>query len=401
LSSQRDPVRLIFMVDGLGLDYFSASTMPFVSALAAEGELSEVEGLWPTVTNVNNAAIACAAPPCLTGITGNSVYDPSTGAEQYMDRAVMLKQPTVLERWGEIGRTCALLTSKGKSERLLGRGLALTVSGQAPKPEVVQAVGEPPDIYSPDINHWLLKCLRWALRSHPEIDTYYVHTTDYPMHMWEPGDPRSDAHLVALDNGIREACKLAGEFELFVSADHGMNFKSYAVDLGRVLERQAIAGAKALCVEKDGLVAHHRDLGGSAWIFVDGVDVDRAREAIGNTPGVEMVLGREEAAERFSLDPERIGDLAVFAGPGWVFGQLSAEQEELAPTYRSHGSLYEMAVPLVRWGAQGTVPATANWHLLCGVDGAPGPLGPGNAGGQSTPRSGRLDAASELVEGVA
>ncbi len=88
--------------------------------------------------------------------------------------------------------------------------------------------------------------------------------------------------------------------------------------------------------------------------------------------GVEEVLTREETAERYLLDPDRIGDLAVFADRNTVFGVLDAEMESdsLPDTYRSHGSLYEREVPLIRWGSSFNdrpSHAAANWELLAGL----------------------------------
>ncbi|MCU1492731.1 MAG: hypothetical protein JWO62_495 [Acidimicrobiaceae bacterium] len=365
------PVRLVLMVDGLGWDYFESGAMPYLSSLFTEGDGQVVEALWPTVTNVNNAAIACAAPPSITGITGNSLYDPSTGEERYMDSAEMLKQPTLLESWTESGRSCCLITAKGKSVRLLGRGLSLTISGQECTNDVAKAVGAPPHIYSPDVNYWLFDCLKWAVDTRPDLDTFYVHTTDYPMHMWRPDDERSKAHLRRLDDGVSIVAKSLPELEVYLSADHGMNAKSRAIDLGKVLERHGIAGAKALSIEKDGLVAHHRDLGGGAWVYLADDEVDRAVEIMAELDGVEEVLGREETAEMYLLDPERVGDLAVFADRDTVFGVLEGDMEldSLPATYRSHGSLYEREVPLLRWGSElDPSPASMNWQLLAGLD---------------------------------
>ena len=369
------PVRLVFMIDGLGVDYFESGAMPYLTSLFAEGDGQAVEALWPTVTNVNNAAIACSAPPSSTGITGNSMYDPETGEERYMDSSEMLKQPTLLETWTQAGRSCALITSKGKSVRLLGRGLALTISGQECTDEVAKGAGAPPHIYSPEINYWLLDCLRWALATRGDLDTFYVHTTDYPMHMWEPGDERSKAHLSQLDEGIREIAETLSDVEILLTADHAMNGKSRAIDLGKILERSGVSGAKALSIEKDGLVAHHKDYGGGAWVYVDGDQIDRATEVLTEIDGVEEVLTREQTAERYLLDAERIGDLAVFADRKTAFGVLAPDEEieTLAPTYRSHGSLYEREVPLLRWGSafnDNATPASMNWQLLATIDGA-------------------------------
>jgi phosphonoacetate hydrolase len=63
--------------------------------------------------------------------------------------------------------------------------------------------------------------------------------------------------------------------------------------------------------------------------------------------GVERVLTRDEAAKAFDLMPERIGDLVVTGDHQTVFGALDHESEMLAATYRSHGSRYEIGVPLI------------------------------------------------------
>jgi phosphonoacetate hydrolase len=289
-----------------------------------------------------------------------------------MDSAAMLKMPTLLEKWSEEGRSCGLITAKGKSVRLLGRGLALTVSGQECTDDIASAVGAPPHIYSPDVNYWLLDCLTWALDARQDLDTFYVHTTDYPMHMWEPGDERSAAHLGHLDDAISTIVKSLPEVELFLSADHGMNFKSRAIDLDKVLARGGVTGAKSLSIEKDGLVAHHRDLGGGAWVYLEKDQIERASEILLATDGVEEVLGAPETAKRYDLDPELIGQLAVFAERDTVFGVLDGdlERDELPSTYRSHGSLYEREVPLLRWGpgiVGGEHPASMNWQLLAAI----------------------------------
>ena len=62
------------------------------------------------------------------------------------------------------------------------------------------------------------------------------------------------------------------------------------------------------------------------------------------------------AAERFRLMPERIGELMVLGDRDTVFGETAAEREELEPTYRSHGSLHELDVPLVVWNNAGPLP---------------------------------------------
>ena len=74
--------------------------------------------------------------------------------------------------------------------------------------------------------------------------------------------------------------------------------------------------------------------------------------------GVAEVLGRAEAAAKYHLMADRIGDLAVFGDRDTVFGDLDAEMEALPQEYRSHGSPSELDVPLLVFNAAGA-PAAA------------------------------------------
>jgi phosphonoacetate hydrolase len=205
------------------------------------------------------------------------------------------------------------------------------------------------------------------------------------MHMWAPGEAGSQEHLRQLDTAIRKVVETLGDAEVLITADHGMNAKSRALDLGRILTGRGITGAMALSIEKDGIVGHHRDLGGGAWVWTGAADRDRAAGILASLDGVEEVIPRAEAAARFELDPSRMGDFAVLADRRSVFGDLATETEDLPPGYRSHGSCYEREVPLIRWNTPdrgaGTVPSMStvssmstvppinpapsmNWHLL-------------------------------------
>ena len=72
--------------------------------------------------------------------------------------------------------------------------------------------------------------------------------------------------------------------------------------------------------------------------------------------GVEAVLTRDEAARRFHLMPERIGELIVLGDKDTVFGDLEADFEALPPTLRTHGSLHETEIPMIIYNASGTLP---------------------------------------------
>ena len=56
------------------------------------------------------------------------------------------------------------------------------MAAETPTSEWVERLGPAPDIYSSEINHWLLKAAIWLLKNRSDLGVLYIHTTDYPMH---------------------------------------------------------------------------------------------------------------------------------------------------------------------------------------------------------------------------
>src|SRR5262245_48760787 len=348
---------VIGMIDGFGIDYSLQSQIPVMKSMANAGLFNPVDAVYPTVTNANNVSICCGAWPKDHGITGNSYFDEVTGAADYMESADFIRMPTILERAAEKGIRSALLTCKNKTIRLLAKGATLAVAAESPTPDFIDRFGPPPEIYSREINYWLWQVANDILRKRRDIGLLYVHTTDYPMHMWAPHEDDSQEHLRQLDELIGEARDSARDAAFLLTADHGMNYKKRCWDLAKACAERGVELRYALSAEKDRYVKHHRTFGGAAWVWLKAPqDETRARNCIASLAGIENVLSRAEAAERFNLMPERIGDLAVFGDKDTVFGELESAHEELESTYRSHGSLHELAVPLIVYNAEVQLP---------------------------------------------
>ncbi|MDX3004865.1 alkaline phosphatase family protein [Kribbella solani] len=341
---------VVAMIDGLDPAYATPEVMPELDRLGANGLSTVVEAIAPTVTNANNAGISCAAWPSEHGITGNYYYVPATGEEDYMESAELLLRPTLMTQVADHGGKAALLTAKKKTVSLLGTKTTLAVAAEEPPAAFADRYGQPPGIYSAGINHWLWTVAVDLLRTQPDLDLLYVHTTDFPMHSWAPGADESNDHLAKLDALIGEAVDAAPDAAFFATADHGMNYKTLVYDLNQALANRDAPVRRALSAEKDKYVRHHRTFGGAAWIWLnDPRDEGRVTDALNKLPGVESVLTRGDAAVRFHLHPDRIGDLVVLGDPNTVFGDLAPgqESEQLPSHYRSHGSLHEVPVPLV------------------------------------------------------
>lgn len=190
----------------------------------------------------------------------------------------------------------------------------------------------------------------------------YVHTTDYPMHMWAPDREESQEYLRRLDALIGQAVEAAPDAAFFFTADHGMNYKKRCWDLDKALGLRGAPVRFALSAEKDRYVKHHRTFGGTAYVWLNSAD-DAAvvSSRIRRLEGIEAVLTRMEAAKTFGLMPDRIGELVVIGDKDTVFGELPMEHEELEASYRSHGSLHESDVPLVIYNCLGPVPQASRF----------------------------------------
>jgi phosphonoacetate hydrolase len=339
---------IVLMVDGFGADYITASRMPVLKAWQKTGIDRLVTGVMPSVTNANNTSICCGLWPEKHGITANFYLDETTGREEYMESAELVLAPTLFERAAEKGAGSALLSSKKKTITLLPRGATLVMSAEIPEADWVKRLGKAPHIYSAEINHWLLKAALWITKNRREIGVIYIHTTDYPMHMWPPEDRRSQRHLERLDALLGELSAAAPDAAFLITADHGMHHKTRCWDLMKACSAHGVTLRAAISAEQDKYLKHHGGFGGTAWVYLNSErDADRAAGVLTGLAGVQEVLTRSEAARRFRLMPERIGQIVVLGNGETVFGGLESETINLPPEYRSHGGLAEAAVPLI------------------------------------------------------
>ena len=95
-------------------------------------------------------------------------------------------------------------------------------------------------------------------------------------------------------------------------------------------------------------------------------EIDAVAKTVSSLKGVETILTRTEASQRYHLMTSRIGDLVVLGDRDTVFGQLETESDQLPPEYRAHGSLHEMDVPLIIHHADAKISADQfqfNWQI--------------------------------------
>lgn len=341
---------LILCIDAGSHDYLAASDLPNLQKLAASGFYRHANAVIPSVTNVNNVSIATGTFPETHGITTNYHVDRTTGKGEFIEDDRFLLAPTLFEtaKASKFADKTALFVTKKKLLRMLAAGTDIAVAAEAPPAEYIQMAGPVEQIYSAEINWWLLRAVRETLRrDDPEL--VYCSTTDWVQHKYAPNAEPSQQHLATLDTIIGEIVDDNPEREIYITADHGMLDKTTALDPGHLLTENGIP-ASAIPIIKDRYVAHHSNLGGAAYVFLENQgDTPEAIQILLSTLGIEEAYSAEDAAQTFRLHRERIGDIFVLADETTVFGELETAVEPTA--VRSHGSRHESYVPIIGYNS--------------------------------------------------
>jgi phosphonoacetate hydrolase len=316
----------------------------------------------PSFTNPNNLSIVTGAPPSVHGICGNYFYDRDADAEVMMNDPKYLRAGTILAAFADAGAKVAVITAKDKLRKLLGhrmKGICFSSekASEATLAEngidkVVEMVGMPvPSVYSAELSEFVFAAgVKLMERDRPDL--MYLSTTDYVQHKAAPGTPAANAFYAMMDRYLARL-DAAGAI-VALTADHGMNAKHGADGSPNVIYLQDVldgwlgeGAARVILPITDPYVVHHGALGSFATVYVR--SDPNLRNRIAEIPGIELVLDRAEAARRFELPPDRIGDLVVVSTRHVVIGTSKSRHDlsGLTEPLRSHGGISEQKVPLL------------------------------------------------------
>ena len=360
---------VVICVDGCEPDYIAqavaAGHMPWMKRVLAQGSAVVADCVIPSFTNPNNLSIVTGVPPAVHGICGNYLYDTESGVEVMMNDPKWLRAPTLLAAVAEVGCKVAVVTAKDKLRKLLGhqlRGICFSAekADQATLEEhgidgVLALVGMPvPSVYSAELSEFVFAAGVKLVQTH-RPDLMYLSTTDYVQHKHAPGTAEANAFYAMMDRYLAELERLGCVIAL--TADHGMNAKTQldaspnVIYLQDVLDGWLGSGrARVILPITDPYVVHHGALGSYATVYLPAdLDASALAPRIAALRGIETVLGRAEAARRFELPADRIGDLVVVSGRSVAIGGAAAKHDlsGLDAPLRSHGGVSEQAVPLV------------------------------------------------------
>ena len=370
---------VVVCVDGCEPDYINqaivAGAAPWLAALDGRGTCLTADCVVPSFTNPNNLSIVTGAPPSVHGICGNYFYDTEAQAEVMMNDPKYLQTGTILAAFADAGAKVAVITAKDKLRALLGHrlnGICFSAekadrvtSGDNGIDNALALADMPlPSVYSAELSEFVFAA-GCALMERERPDIMYLSTTDYVQHKHAPGTAQANAFTGMLDRYLARL-DAAGATVVF-TADHGMNAKTDAFGRPNIVFLQDVLDAafgtdvtRVILPITDPYVVHHGALGSFATIYVnDGVSVDAVRQRVASLAGIDVILPRAEAAARFELPENRLGDLVVVSERLTAIGSRRSRHDlsGLDAPLRSHGGISEQRVPLIANRAAPSLPA--------------------------------------------
>ncbi|MGO4389995.1 phosphonoacetate hydrolase [Variovorax sp. M-6] len=360
---------VVVCVDGCEPAYLDAAVTagvaPYLGRIMKTGANLLADCVVPSFTNPNNLSIVTGVPPAVHGICGNYFFDREIGEEVMMNDPKYLRAGTVLAAFADAGAKVAVVTAKDKLRKLLGHRMKGICFSSEKADQVTLAENgiddvlglvrmEVPSVYSAELSEFVFAA-GVKLMETRRPDLMYLSTTDYVQHKAAPGSPAANAFYGMMDRYLAQLDELGATIVL--TADHGMNDKHdtdgkpNVIYLQDVLDGWYGAGkARVILPITDPYVVHHGALGSFATVYApDEASAGQWIDRIGQVPGMEAVLSRAEAARRFELPPDRIGDIVVVSERSTVIG-TSASRHDLSALevpLRSHGGVSEQRVPLI------------------------------------------------------
>ena len=363
---------VVVCIDGSEPGYIEraveAGRAPWFGKVLTQGTNLIADCVVPSFTNPNNLSIVTGRPPAVHGISGNYFLDPETRQGSDDERpevpagrdAVPVVPARRLphrrrHRQGQAARAAGQGPDAGA-----GQGLQLLVGevGQGDLAEngienVNALVGLPvPDVYSAGLSEFVFAAgVKLMERDRPEI--MYLSTTDYIQHKHAPGTPVADDFYAMMDGYMAKLDAMG--CTIVLTADHGMNAKFGADGQPDVIYLQDVFDELGRQGQGPRDPADHRSLRRAsrrARLLRRGL-LRRARAAwaakLKAMPGIEAVLTKEEAAKRFELPADRLGDIVVVSTKHKVLGTSAARHDlsGLTEPLRSHGGISEQHVPLI------------------------------------------------------
>ena len=320
------------------------------------------------------------------GICGNYLYDSANNVEVMMNDPKWLRAPSILSALSDAGCKMAVITAKDKLRQLLGhqmKGICFSAE-KADKAnliehgieDVLNKIGKAlPSVYSADLSEFVFAAGVWLMKNQ-RPDVLYLSTTDYIQHKFAPGTDGANAFYAMMDGYMKQLDAMG--CVVVLTADHGMNAKVGMDGRPKVIYLQdlfdvwmGVGAVRVILPITDPYVVHHGALGSFATIYLpaetDPVEVCQKLQA---EQGIEVVLTREQAAQKFELPADRLGDVVVVSERDTVLGTSKSKHDlsGLDVPLRSHGGISEQRVPLIMNRAVPNLDRQRRWRNFDAFD---------------------------------
>lgn len=355
-SAETEPTRgkaehVVLMVwDGMRPDFITEENTPNLSRLARDGvTFRKHHSVYPTLTNVNAAALATGVFPGRNGIIANWIFRPDLGEPGLMatDEPEIVRRgdeatggkyitvPTIAELVQARGGRTAVAGSKGaallhdrKSSpvRSATNSVSLfhgeTIPAEAAT-QIAKLIGKLPKSEIPNQaqDAWTTRALTDVLWKEglPEFSVLWMSDPDRSQHATGPGSEASlrgirsvDENLGALLKALEEK-KVREKTDVFVVSDHGFSTIARSVDMAAALRQRGfnVVSGKELELKRGEIkVAANA---GSTFYYVGEHDADTVRrlaDALQLSAFAGVIFSREEMAGTFRLADVHLDNVA-------------------------------------------------------------------------------------------
>ncbi|MFN3695173.1 MAG: ectonucleotide pyrophosphatase/phosphodiesterase, partial [Ignavibacterium sp.] len=309
INSQDIPYTILISFDGFRWDYTNRGITPNFDYIEQHGvKALSLKPSFPTITFPNHISIVTGMYPQNHGVIANTIYDPAT------DKLYSLRDTAEVrdaywykgEMIWETARRQGIITAS-----YFWPGSEMNLEYRRP---IYYEKYEHERDYLERING-VINWLKLPYNERPKFITLYYDLTDSEGHRYGPNSQQVNNAIARLDSLIGvlfnklDEIKLRDSVNIIIVSDHGMT----EISTDRYVDIEEIASCRSCKFFNRGAVMN---------IFIKNKsEVDEVFNKLKQNESHYRVYKSEEIPEHFHFrNNHLIGDLFVFADPGWSVG---------------------------------------------------------------------------------
>ena len=344
--------------------------VPNLRKLAAEGASSKAMTVSnPSITWINHTTLITGVEPRKHGVLFNGLLVRQEGGrpgkiEPWVDKSRLVKVPTLYDIAHQAGLTTAesdwvAITRPGTIDfsfaelpELESPIVKEMIADGKITPQHVEWMQLGPMRKSVTFldNMWTKAAIHMLQKHKPNLLLYHTLNTDATHHTYGPSSMASFTALAYADRLVGDLVKavedsgLRDRTTVFISTDHGFKKVTQYVYPNVALKKAGYAKALGPTINIGD--AFSMTQGGMAFVYVNDPArktelLPKLKELLSQTEGVERVIDGKEGHILGMPTPEEnqgMGDLVLYAKPGFAFNNSAAGDAVTAPTVNYGGT---------------------------------------------------------------